>query len=122
VVQRRCRFRFTDEAFGAVGVGGRFGPKHLQRHDAIEPGVEGAKHLPHSAAAERLEHAIMRDLTSNHGVAQFITAGAARNLLSRHGLPQSRQPLRGSRMAGIENLLRGNLGPVEDSAPAGARC
>lgn len=57
--------RFALETVEPGGVGEGFG-EHLEGDLALEPGVEGEVDLPHSAGAEKAEHAIVGEGGADH--------------------------------------------------------
>jgi hypothetical protein len=47
--------RFTLEAPQSIGIGGKRGGQHLDRHVALQPGVARAIHLAHSAGTDQMQ-------------------------------------------------------------------
>ena len=66
VVQGRGRARFLLEALAAIGMGGRVGRQHLDRHVASEPGVGRAIDLSHPARADRGGDAVLAETAADH--------------------------------------------------------
>lgn len=53
----RC-VRLLLEAPESIRIPGKGGGKYLDRHFAVEPGIAGAIHLPHTARTERSDDGI----------------------------------------------------------------
>ena len=66
VVQGRGRARFLLEALAAIGMGGRVGRQHLDRHVAPEPGVGRAIDLSHPARADRGRDTVLAEAAADH--------------------------------------------------------
>jgi hypothetical protein len=61
MINRRRRLRFAPEALERRGIAGHIFGKELQRHPSFELRVLRLIHDAHAAAAQFLEHAVMRD-------------------------------------------------------------
>ena len=68
MVERRCGARLAVEALDGCGIVRRLLGEKFERDTAPQPGVAGAVHHAHSAAAQWFQAAVVRDGTSAHRV------------------------------------------------------
>src|SRR5205814_9544334 len=67
MVQRGGSPRLTLKSFNRQSVPGEIFRKELQQHMAAEPQILGFIHHTHSAAAQLLQDAVMRESETDHG-------------------------------------------------------
>jgi hypothetical protein len=76
VIQGGGRARFALEPLDRLRIGGELGRKELQRDAAAQANVLGLIDDTHSAAAEELDHAVMRNGLADHGLVISIIEGS----------------------------------------------
>ena len=75
---------FQDEAPLALGIAHLCGRQKLERHEAVQARVAGFPDDTHSAAAQLLDDAVMRDGPADHKTGAFLLGGCGRLLRLSH--------------------------------------
>jgi hypothetical protein len=94
MVERGRGLGFLHEPAPAVGVGDEIGRKDLDRHLAVQLGVEGAIYDSHSSTADLVEDPVVREGSSDHLPPVSACPACVILKCERKGLNSSpRQPL-----------------------------